>query len=70
MSLDRSLRTASGLEHHRSVLSRAEKVQRLLQIGKFDMQKDDPLGLPKVNNRKVVVGGKSKKRAAAGEEAE
>lgn len=64
MSLDRSLRTASGLEHHRSVLTRAEKVQRLIEQGKFDMESGDPLHLPKVNNRKVVVGGKSKKKAA------
>ena len=62
MSLDRSLRTASGLEHHRSVLSRAEKIQRLREQGKFDMEKDNPLRLPKVNNRKVVIGGKSKKK--------
>ena len=68
MSLDRSLRTASGLDHHRSVLTRAEKVQRLVQLGKFDLEKGSPLGLPKVNNRKVVVGGKSKKKAAAEEE--
>jgi len=63
MSLDRSLRTASGLERHRSVLSRAEKVQRLAEQGKFDMKKDDPLNLPKVNNRKIVIGGKSKKKS-------
>ena len=61
MSLDRSLRTASGLGHHRSVLTRAEKIQRLVEQGKFDMKKDDPLNLPKVNNRKIIVGGKKKK---------
>lgn len=64
MSLDRSLRTASGLEHHRSVLTRAEKVQRLLEQGKFDLENGNPLRLPKVNNRKVIVGGKSKKKSA------
>ncbi len=69
MSLDRSLRTASELTHHRSVLTRAEKIQRLVAQDKFDMQNGDPLGLPKVNNRKVVVGGKTKKKAA-GEESE
>ena len=67
MSLDRSLRTAGGLEHHRSVLTRAEKVQRLLEQGKFSLEDGNPLHLPKVNNRKVVVGGKSKKKTATDE---
>ena len=58
MSLDRSLRTASGLERHRNVLTRAERITRLAQRGKFDMAKDSPLGLPKVGHRKVVAGGK------------
>lgn len=63
MSLDRSLRTASGLEFHRSVLTRAEKVKRLVELGRFDMEQGNPLGLPKVNNRKVIIGGKSKKKS-------
>ena len=58
MSLDRSLRTASGLERHRNVLTRAERIARLSRRGRFDMEKDNPLGLPKVANRKVLAGKK------------
>lgn len=69
MSLDRSLKSAGSLDKHRNVLTRAERVQRLVSRGKFDLEKDNPLGLPKVGNRKVVAGGKSKKKEAADEEA-
>ncbi|MEX0654428.1 MAG: small basic protein [Phycisphaeraceae bacterium] len=68
MSLDRSLKTDGGLEKHRNVLSRAERVQRLVDRNKFDLDSGDPLGLPKVGNRKVVAGGKSKKKGPAEEE--
>lgn len=69
MSLDRSLKTAGSLDKHRNVLSRAERVARLQERGKFDMSASDPLGLPKVGNRKVVAGGKAKKKGPAEEEA-
>jgi small basic protein (TIGR04137 family) len=67
MSIDRSLKTASGLIRHRNVLSRAERVARLVDKGTFDMTTGDPLGLPKVGNRKVVTGGKTKDKAAEAE---
>jgi len=51
MSIDTSLKAASTLAKHRNVLSRAEKVARLKDNGKFDPDKDSPLGLPKVGNR-------------------
>jgi len=69
MSLDRSLKTGAGLARHRNVLTRAERVAKLRAAGKFDMDAGDPLGLPKVGNRKVVAGGKSKKKGPAAEEA-
>lgn len=62
MSLDRSLKTAGGLTKHRNVLTRTERIKRLAEKGKFDMEKDDPVGLPKVANRKVVTAGKAKKK--------
>lgn len=68
MSLDRSLKTGGGLEKHRNVLTRAERIQRLVQRDQFDLSDGDPLGLPKVGNRKVVAGGKSKKKGPAEEE--
>jgi len=61
MSIDRSLKTASGLSRHRNVLTRAERVAKLADMNKFDLSKGDPLGLPKVGNRKVVTGAKTKK---------
>lgn len=62
MSIDSSLKTGGGLERHRNVLSRAERIERLRKSGKFDMNASDPLGLPKVGNRKLITGAKSKKK--------
>ena len=70
MSLDRSLKSGAGLERHRNVLSRAERIQRLATRGQFDLEQDSPLGLPKVANRKVVTGGKSKNKKPDAEAAE
>jgi len=67
MSLDSSLKTAGGLARHRNVLTRAERIEKLMAGGKFD-EDTDPLGLPKVANRKVVTGGKDKKKGPADEE--
>lgn len=69
MSIDSSLKTKGNLVKHRNVLSRTERIEYLANRGKFDMDGDDPIGLPKVGNRKVVIGGKTKKGPAAeGEE--
>ncbi len=67
MSIDRSLKTAAGLSRHRNVLSRAERVAKLAKLGKFDLSSDNPIGLPKVANRKVSTGGKVKKTKDADE---
>ena len=69
MSIDRSLKVTSGLSKHRNVLSRAERMERLAAKSKFDMEADDPLGLPKVAHRKVAAGGKAAKKQAEAEEA-
>lgn len=60
MSLDPSLKTAASLAKHRNVLTRAERVARLLKQEKFDPSSDSPIGMPKVGNRKVVAGKKGK----------
>jgi small basic protein (TIGR04137 family) len=70
MSIDRSLKTAGGLTRHRNVLTRDERIAKLAEQGQFDTQKDDPIGLPKVGNRKVVAAGKTKKKKAGEEESE
>lgn len=62
MSLDPSLKTAASLAKHRNVLTRAERVARLLKQERFDSEKDSPLGLPKVGNRKIVAGKKAKSK--------
>jgi small basic protein (TIGR04137 family) len=62
MSLDSSLKIAGGLAKHRNVLTRAERVSKLSQQGKFDMESSSPLNLPKVGNRKVVTAKSSKKK--------
>ena len=62
MSLDRSLKAGSGLVKHRNVLTRAERITRLAEKGNFDLEGGEPLGLPKVANRKVVTVGKSAKK--------
>ena len=69
MSIDRSLKTAGNLNRHRNVLTRDERITKLAADGQFDESSSDPLGLPKVGNRKVVAGGKAKKKKAAEEEA-
>ncbi len=61
MSIDRSLKTASSLSRHRNVLSRTERIEKLAALDQFDTTSGDPLGLPKVANRKVVTGSKTKK---------
>lgn len=71
MSIDRSLKTGSGLVRHRNVLTRPERIERLKTAKRFDPEKHSPLGLPKVAHRKVVTGAKAaKKQEAAAEGAE
>lgn len=70
MSIDRSLKTAGNLARHRNVLTRDERIAKLAERGEFDAKTDDPIGLPKVGNRKVVTGGKTKKKKTTEEEAE
>jgi len=64
MSLDRTLKIRGGLGRTRSVLTMAERVAQLTDEGKFDAQKNSPLGLPKVKVRHSKAGGKAKKEAA------
>ena len=61
MSLDRTLKTHGGLARKRSVLTRAERIARLVDEGKFDPEKDSPMGLPKLKVRHSKVGTKTKK---------
>lgn len=64
MSIDRSLKLKSSLERHRNVLSRAERLAKLLDGGKWDASRG-ALHLPKVAHRKSKAGGKKKEAAEA-----
>ena len=75
MTLDRSLKISGGMGRHRSVLTRAERIERLTEEGKFDPEADSPMGLPKVAVKQSRAGQKVKKEekpeeAAASAEAE
>jgi len=70
MSIDPSLKTAGNLTKHRNVLTRAERIEKLVAEERFAMDEGNPIGLPKVANRKVVTGGKSTKKEGAEEGAE
>ena len=62
MSLDPSLKAAAGLNRHRNVLTRAERMEKMLADGKATADDIDILGMPKVANRKLVVGKKTPKK--------
>ena len=65
MSLHRSLKTKpSALNRHRNVLSRAERITKLAELGRFDLEEDSPIGLVKVANRKAVTAKKKKEEKA------
>lgn len=67
MSVDRSLRTKGSLVRHRNVLTRAERVAKLVDEEKFDAENDSPTGLPKVSHRKAPVGSGKKKKGPEGD---
>lgn len=67
MSIDSSLKSGFGLARHRNVLSRAERVAKLSSLNKFDPAGGDPLGLPKVGNRKMAAGSKASKKEKTAE---
>ncbi|MBT4529900.1 MAG: small basic protein [Phycisphaerae bacterium] len=71
MSLHRSLKTKpTGLNQHRNVLTRAERVEKLANEDKLNLQDDSPIGLPKVGSRKLKVAGKQKSEDGEGEASE
>ena len=58
MSMDTSLKSKSTLQRHRNVLSRAERIAALKEVGLWVEGK--ATGLPKVAHRKAAVGKKDK----------
>lgn len=68
MSIDRSLKTKGSLTRHRNVLNRGERIERLKSEDRWE-EGDELFGLPKVANRKVSVGKKTKEEKAAADAA-
>jgi small basic protein (TIGR04137 family) len=75
MTMDKSLKIRRGRTGNRSVLNRAERIQRLKAAERWK-EGDSPLGLAKVRVYKLAVKRKKKKKeeeegeaAAAGAEA-
>ena len=62
MSVDKSLRTKSGLGGTRSVLTRAERIEKLMRDEKWEEGRS-PFGLPKVRVQKIVLKKAKKKEA-------
>jgi len=67
MTMDKSLRVRAGLIRPRSVLSRAERIERLKAADRWH-EGDSPLGLAKVRVFKLSLK-KKKKKKEEGEEA-
>ncbi len=67
MTMDRTLKTRGGLVGSRSVLTRAERIARLIEEGRFDPETDSPTGLPKLRVRHSRAGTKTKKAQATEE---
>lgn len=65
VSVDKTLRTRLGLSRSRNVLTRGERIARLIEEDRFAAGRS-PLGLPKVRVQKALIGKKKKKTAEEG----
>lgn len=66
MTIDKTLKVSRGLIRSRSVLTRAERLERLKEADRWQ-EGDSPVGLPKVRVYKLTVKKKKKKAAEEGE---
>ncbi len=62
MTMDKSLRVRRGLVRSRSVLTRAERIERLKAADRWQ-EGDSPFGLAKVRVYKISMKKKKKKKA-------
>ena len=69
MTMDKTLRVRRGLIRSRSVLTRAERIERLKASDRWT-EGDSPFGLEKVRVYKITLKKKKKKKAEEGEEGE
>lgn len=68
MTIDKSLKVQRGMIKNRSVLSRGERIERLLESERWK-EGDRVLGLPKVRVQKLALKKKKKVKKAEDEEA-
>jgi small basic protein (TIGR04137 family) len=61
MTIDKSLKVRAGLVRSRSVLTRAERIERLKASDRWQ-EGDSPFGLDKVRVYKIVMKKKKKKK--------
>ncbi|MBN2023795.1 MAG: small basic protein [Pirellulales bacterium] len=61
MTIDKSLKVRAGLVRNRSVLTRAERIERLKASDRWQ-EGDSPLGLDKVRVYKITMKKKKKKK--------
>ncbi|MBN1589757.1 MAG: small basic protein [Pirellulales bacterium] len=61
MTMDKSLKVRAGLVRSRSVLTRAERIERLKAADRWQ-EGDSPLGLDKVRVYKLTMKKKKKKK--------
>jgi len=69
MTIDKSLKVRSGLVRNRSVLTRAERIEKLVQADRWK-EGDPPVGLQKVRVQKLTLKKKKKKVKIEDEAAE
>jgi small basic protein (TIGR04137 family) len=60
MTIDKSLKIRRGMSSNRSVLTRAERLDKLKEADRWK-DGDSPFGIPKVRVRKLVMKKKKKK---------
>jgi small basic protein (TIGR04137 family) len=68
MSIDKSLKRKGGMAKQRCVLTRTERIAKMMENGQFGADRS-PYGLPKTRVQKVVLKKKVKKEAAEGDAA-
>jgi len=62
MSIDKSLKRKGGMARARCVLTRAERIAKMMEDGKWG-ETSSPFGLPKTRVAKVALKKKVKKEA-------
>ncbi len=68
MSIDKSLKRKGGMTRARCVLTRTERITKMMEDGKWT-DASAPYGLPKTRVQKIVLKKKAKKEAGEGDAA-